>query len=189
MIRMGDDRMVKAVVLGWVEQLERWDRVKGSRRKTVLYWKKLLRKGPEEMEALGEGEERSKGHKWQGDRPERRDAVREDRMAFVFVCDYCGKVCKSKAGLTIHTKRMHEESTGKKKFVCGKCKEVFQQEANLINHDKICGGVTVDGKVWCGKCPGLYAKSYVARHRRACGAAAAEGGVEEVVARPQARVY
>ena len=41
-MRMDDGRMVKAVVLGWVEQLERWDRVKGSRRKMVLYWKKLL---------------------------------------------------------------------------------------------------------------------------------------------------
>ena len=137
---------------------------KGSRRKTVIYWKKLLRKAGIDYTKTGQltkdqkkwkgleklsDWERSKGHKWQGDRPEQRDAVKEDRLEFVFVCNYCGKVCKSKAGLTIHMKRMHEESTGKKKFVCGKCKEVFQQEANLINHDKFCGGVTVDGKVRC----------------------------------------
>ena len=32
-MRVDDGRMVKVVVFGWVEQLERWDRVKGSRRK------------------------------------------------------------------------------------------------------------------------------------------------------------
>ena len=36
-MRMEDGRMVKAVVLGWVEQLERWGRATGGRRKTVLY--------------------------------------------------------------------------------------------------------------------------------------------------------
>ena len=35
-MRMGDDRLVKAVVLGWVEQLERYPKTRGSKRKTVL---------------------------------------------------------------------------------------------------------------------------------------------------------
>ena len=208
-MRMEDDRMVKAVVLGWVEQLERWERVSGSRRKTVLYWKKLLREAgidytkiglltrdrkkwkglvKERMEDLRTWE-RSKGHKWQGERPERRDAVKEDVMDFVFVCNYCGKVCKSKAGLTIHTKRMHEESAEKKVFVCERCKAEFKQEANLRNHEKICGGeAAADGKIECGKCGKRYAKSYIARHKRTC--QVAQGGEEVVeMAQPQARVY
>ena len=36
-MRIDGGRLVKAVVLGWGEQLERWQRVLGGRRKTVLY--------------------------------------------------------------------------------------------------------------------------------------------------------
>ena len=60
--------------------------------------------------------ERSKGHKWQG---------KEDVMDFVFVCDYCGKVCVSKAGLTIHTKRVQEE-LAERVFVCERSKVKFK---------------------------------------------------------------
>ena len=87
----------------------------------------------------------SRGKKWEGERPERRDATREDRMVFVFACDYCGKVCKSKAGLTIHVKRMHEKSEKKRSFECEKCDKVFSQEANLKNHEKICEGQEING--------------------------------------------
>ena len=130
----------------------------------------------------------SKGHKWQGERPDKRNATKEDGMEFVFVCDYCGRVWRSKAGLTIHVKRMHEESGGKKKFPCEKCGEVFKQEANLRNHEKICKGKSKDGRKKCDKCLKIYAKSYIARHRRKC--AAEDGAVGgEVEAVPAARVY
>ena len=46
------------------------------------------------MEAL-RTREWSKGHNWRDERPEKRDATKEDRMELVFKCDYCGKVCKS----------------------------------------------------------------------------------------------
>ena len=88
--------------------------------------------------------------------------MKVDVMEFVFVCDYCGKVCKSKAALTIHMKRMHEESAGKKKFACGKCVEVFKQEANLRNPEKICQGSDSNGRKECEKCHKKYAKSYIA---------------------------
>ena len=70
--------------------------------------------------------ERSRGHRWRGERPESRDARRDVVADFVFVCDYCGKVCKSKGGRTIHMKRMHEQSTEKKIFSCYKCKADFE---------------------------------------------------------------
>ena len=42
-MRMDDDRLVKAVILGWYERLERESKMAGKKRKTVLYWKRLLR--------------------------------------------------------------------------------------------------------------------------------------------------
>ena len=42
-MRMKDDRIVKAVVLGWMEELESEKKVPGKKRKTVLYWKGLLK--------------------------------------------------------------------------------------------------------------------------------------------------
>ena len=120
-MRMGDDRLVKAVVLGWVDKLEEWGRITGGRRKTILYWKKLLREAGIDWTRIGRLTadrkewkrivkerrahlakwEESKGHSWQGPAIE-RNVTKEDRREFVFVCEVCGKVCKSKAGLTIH---------------------------------------------------------------------------------------
>ena len=42
-MRMDDGRLAKAVILGWMEELEKWEKPEGRRRKTVCYWKKLLR--------------------------------------------------------------------------------------------------------------------------------------------------
>ena len=36
-MRMSDERMTKAVVLGWVKELEKWENPAGRRRKTVSY--------------------------------------------------------------------------------------------------------------------------------------------------------
>ena len=55
--------------------------------------------------------ENSKGKKWTGDEMERNKAKEQE---FVFVCDECGKVCRSKGGLTNH------KSALKKKFPCKK---------------------------------------------------------------------
>ena len=41
--RMEDDRMVKAATFGWMEELENIPKVPGRKRKTVLYWKKLVK--------------------------------------------------------------------------------------------------------------------------------------------------
>ena len=38
----GSKRLTKAVVLGWYGKLEGTEKVKGKKRKTVLYWKRLL---------------------------------------------------------------------------------------------------------------------------------------------------
>ena len=55
-MRLDDSRVLKAVVLGWVEQLERWERVQGGgkrRRKTVLYWKGILKEAGIDWTRIG----------------------------------------------------------------------------------------------------------------------------------------
>ena len=90
-LRMRDDRMVKAVVLGWMKNLEVWPKCKGRSRKTILYWRKLVKeagwdytriagyaaargewkkKVMERMEHV-EQYEWSKGKRWDGEEMER----------------------------------------------------------------------------------------------------------------------
>ena len=78
--------------------------------------------------------ERSKGKKWDGEEVERNN--KKVVQCDVFVCGVCQKVCRSKAGLSNHKRRMHEVSALKKEFVCGKCGKGFKQEENLSNHKK-----------------------------------------------------
>ena len=42
-VRMEDTRQVKAVCLGWLEDLEAHEKAPGKKRKTILYWKQLLK--------------------------------------------------------------------------------------------------------------------------------------------------
>ena len=86
--------------------------------------------------------ERRRGHTWRGEEIV-RNAIRIEEV--VFVCDVCWKVCKSKGGLVVHRRRMHEISAKKKMSECGKgCGETFKQEANMWNHEKVCGGAVTD---------------------------------------------
>ena len=41
-LRMEDGRVVKSIVFGWLKNLEERGKVKGQKRKTVLYWRKLI---------------------------------------------------------------------------------------------------------------------------------------------------
>ena len=38
-MRMGNERLPKVAVFGWYENLEGESKMKGRKRKTVLYWK------------------------------------------------------------------------------------------------------------------------------------------------------
>ena len=135
----------------------------------------------------------SRGHNWLGEEVE-RNVPREVVQEFVFVCEVCGKVCKSKAGLTIHRKRMHEESNLKKLFKCDACDKSFKQEANLRNHVKVCTGGEVEGeRVNCDACGKDFKKKGYPRHRSASllrhGVLAQDAQLEpEPVAAP-ARIY
>ena len=113
--------------------------------------------------------EKSRGHKWTGGEVVRNE-IRE--AVAVFDCRICGKVCKSKGGLVVHRRRMHEVSSKKKMFECGKgCGETFKQEANKWNHEKVCGGLVTDKEKRKCACGREFAKTYIARHRKKCMAA------------------
>ena len=154
----------------------------------MAYWKKLLREAGIDSTNLGAATrdrkawrksvkermawldewEKSQGHHWRGRRTERNN-VREEEVEWI--CEVCKKKCKSKAGLVVHRRRMHEESEKKKKFECEECGENFRQEANMLNHRKLCGGRSSGDRKVCA-CGREFAKSYIARHRRKCTAAA-----------------
>ena len=188
-MRMDDGRMTKVAVLGWLGELESWPKPKGRRRRTIFYWKKLLREAgvdatnlkavtedrkkwkkivKERMEHLDKWE-KSRGHKWMGEEMMRNE-IKE--VEVLFFCEVCWKRCKTKGGLVVHRRRMHEVSTKKRVFECEKgCGETFKQEANKWNHEKVCGGAVTDKdrrKCACGR---EFAKSYIARHRKKCVAA------------------
>ena len=185
-MRMEDGRMTKAVILGWMKELEGWKKQKGRKRKTICFWKKLLREAGidwtdlsgatkdrkkwkklvmERMSKLDKWE-KSNGHQWTGGRMERNELK---RTTTDFLCSVCGKSCKSKGGLVIHRRRMHEISEKRKVFECKACLEKFQQEANMLNHMKVCGGASASrsDRRFCA-CGREFAKSYIARHKKKC---------------------
>ena len=100
----GQKELTKAVILGWMRDLEKWEKPKGRRRKTILYWKKLLREAgvdwtdinsitkdrkkwkrtvKERMKKVDKWE-KGKGHHWAGEIMERN----EQRIVMVdFICE------------------------------------------------------------------------------------------------------
>ena len=193
-MRMGEERMVKRVVLGWWKELEEWPKAPGKKRKTVLYWKQLLREAgvdwvdvarlaadrAEWREIVGrrmrhvEKWERQRGHSWGGEEGDRVGERNEGGWGEVnpLECRYegCGKVCKSRAGLAIHMKRMHRRTEESVLFKCDACGVEMGVEANLKNHQKTCGGRRSEREGWavCEGCGREITKGNIARHRRAC---------------------
>ena len=203
-MRMEDDRMVKAAVLGWLEDLEPLPKLPGRKRKTLLYWKHMLKeaqinhtdinritKDKKEWKATVNARMRHIAE-WEESGAHGVDRERGPRTSPIpvvtnnLVCDFegCGKVCASKAGLTIHRRKMHEISKEKRVFKCQGCDEEFSQEANLINHKKSCGGQAASCAEMkkCNNCNKEITRPNFSRHRRVC------GGAPEVQ-NAQARVY
>ena len=108
-MRMGDERLTKQAVLGWMEELEKFEKPKGRSRKTVLYWKKVMREAgldptdacsltrdrkvwrgkiKERLDHLAEWE-KSKGKLWTGGVVIRNVALVNVQ---VFDCRECGRV-------------------------------------------------------------------------------------------------
>ena len=106
----------------------------------------------------------------------------------------CGKICKSRGGLAIHKRRMHDEEKKKLDFRCSKCGLSFKSENTMINHRKQCGGAAASrGDLRrCEMCSREVSKNNIARHRRACASGEGNGGARGEVRHGEpggARVY
>ena len=207
-MRMDDDRQVKAAILGWMEDLESFNKMPGRKRKTVLYWKRLLKEAGVDYTKIGALTKDRDGWKgivnrrmkhlleWEKQGGKRSNGVRPVRNQIRteteddLKCEYeaCGQIFKSKGGLTNHRKRIHEVSKQKVMFTCNDCKEKFSQEANLKNHLKSCTGLQASdpSKKKCDKCLREYKKSGFSKHYKNC--RAGDGQPRERVT-VEARVY
>ena len=154
-MRMDDSRLVKIAVLGWFRELEKWNKCPGRKRKTQLCWIKTLKDAGidwTQVELLSGDRkawksmitdrmdhlhryEKQQGHKYEwedGEQPlsrnNRTDGTRDEEG---FRCDYdgCEKVCLSKAGLTIHQRRMHQAP--RKDFFLRKLCSDFQNRKHM----------------------------------------------------------
>ena len=188
-MRMDDSRMTKAVILGWLEDLEAVEKVPGKKRKTVLYWKRIIKEAGMDWTKIGqitkdrkiwrkavktrmkylEKWERRKGKKI----PEMSGHRNQDPGTVLsLVCSYegCGRICLTKTGVTNHERRIHEISSQKKMFKCDKCDKNFLGKSNLTTHKKVCTGLVarnVNNKK-CDKCLKEVSASNFARHRKKC---------------------
>ena len=203
-MRMGDERLTKAVVLGWYEELEGKAKRLGKKRKTVLYWRRvLIEAGVEPMEVEKRTSERTewkkvvkervehidlwvdqKGHEYQWRQGEVR-VERSQKRERGLVCEYdgCGKRCKTKAGLTIHQKRKHREGD-RVMFRCARCGKEMTTEGARASHERSCTGGAREGgeagRRQCGVCGGWVSRSNYARHMRRCsGGDGVERGAED----------
>ena len=197
-MRMEDTRMVKAVTLGWMEELESLPKMPGKKRKTMMYWKKLLKEGGIDKTRIGkltsdrkewkatvrerikhlEKWERRGGKRYQEEERGERNQIRQ--LEETLNCDECGETFRSKAGLVNHIKRLHEVSSQKATFKCDSCEKIFQYQGNLVTHSKICEGSTVNPDnrkcITCNK--EVHYKNF-ARHKKTC------GGGREAAAEPR----
>ena len=191
-VRMGNERLTKALVFGWYGRLEGTRKVKGRKRKTVLYWKRLMKEAgwdwtyverlasdrrgwkkmvKERMEVLYRWE-CQQGHQYEWDEDEER-VEREVRMGVELECKYegCGKVCWSKGALTVHQKRMHRAAEERVRFSCVRCGRELETEVARENHERKCMNelLRADGRLVCGRCGRAFSRTIMRSHRRSLG--------------------
>ena len=158
--RMRNERLTKAIVLGWWEEMERWEKRPEKKRKMILHWKWILRETGidwTDVERLtGDTEGWRKIAREKADHVERWDRLRGHRvewgregekaiqMSVVRerdqVCRYegCGKVCKNKGGLALHKKMMHRAAEQRVRFIFGRCGRGLDTEGAKVNHKRTC---------------------------------------------------
>ena len=173
-VRMGNERLTKAMIFGWYGELEGKDKMPGKKRKTVLYYKRILKESGvdwmdiERVYSDREGWkktvndrmrhldvwERQRGKKYVMGRGE-QEVERNVSAEVDLVCRYegCGKVCKAKGGLVLHQKRMHRAPDERVTFECERCGVSLETEGAKKNHEKSCmGGGVRDNRRECGRC-------------------------------------
>ena len=186
-MRMENGRVTKAVVLGWYEGRSK---MAEEKRKTILYWKKILKEAgidetnierltadrnkwkslvAERMSQLDKWE-RQRGHRYEWKEREERMS-RNVRRTNELKCRYewCGKVCKSRVGLMMHEKRMHRVVEERVWFECSEYGRECDTQGARKNHERTCGGGMSGGaRRECENCNEWVTKANYARHRRMC---------------------
>ena len=130
--------------------------------------------------------ERQQGHKYDWVRQEvkvDRNLVQNWRVnveGFRCYWEGCGKICKSRAGLVVHQKRMHRLAEDRVRFNCDRCGTGLETEGARKNHMETCGGgVEMEGnRRECHKCRRGISKGNYATHVRSCRVVWDPGGQE-----------
>ena len=155
MVRMFENRMTKKVVFGWTKMTEKEEGNLKRTKNTPEYWLKLTKEAGWDQISLEHHrkdrtlwrsmvKERMKHTEdWETNQENggRRETRQIQRTQYekdeACICRVCGKKRKSRAGVAIHTKRMHRESIN---YNCNNCDRVFTQSVTLKNHLKACVG-------------------------------------------------
>ena len=191
-LRMSNTRITKIAVLGWLEDLETIKKCPGKKRKTLFYWRKLLREaGVNWAEAGTIAQDRKEWRrivknrmthleKWerqQAHNHQLTETVGErnfETQAPNLECPECGKLCKSLGGLKLHVKRIHTEPQCS--FECPRCAKECKTESAWKNHLKKCDPSDTRSKArkyqpslrrcrWCGQ---ERSATNMARHEKWC---------------------
>ena len=113
--------------------------------------------------------QKGKQYKW-GKNEERMEKIVRVLERLVCTYDGCGKVCKSKARLKMHEKRMHGVAKERVRFACSICGMNVETEGARKNHERSCTGgeIEADEKSEFGRCDTWITKGNYARHVRLC---------------------
>ena len=195
-LRMESHRTVRNITTGWIQKVEGMKKASARGRCTHEYWRKLVKEAGwniTTLELLARdrakykekvGSRMAKIYQWeaQQEKASRADvgisnpSNRKEEQNTSLECPICQKQCKSKAGLAIHTKRMHKNTNECVEFSCGMCGKKFQQKSNFLNHQKKCVGPDqLEGerkyrakKKRCSGCGSELSATNMARHKRRC---------------------
>ena len=174
-MRMKDESLTKVAVLGWYKKLEGVSKAPGKKRKTVLYWKRILSEAEIDWTDVGrlasdrigwkklvkermdhlDVYERQLAHGCEWGDGEDRLVRNERRVNEDLRCRYegCERLCRSRAGLVKHESMMHRRVEGRVRFVCEDCGLEVATKGALVCHRRTCGtGRRLeDGRRECGE--------------------------------------
>ena len=184
-MRLDNSRPVKRAMTGWLPALETIPKEKTKIRTTPHYWNRLVKEAgvnPTQIDYLTSDRKKWRSivrermkhlSKWeyqQGNQAEITEQVDSRNIKPAVSsrqCQDCNMTCKSAAGLSIHRKRMHTQTTIT--FTCAKCLMSFKSENTKLNHMKTCQGeIQRHGNKQCTKCFSWISAPNFSRHRAKC---------------------
>ena len=152
-LRMSDDKIVKQAVLGWNQDLENLKKSRKKRQTTVGYWRRLLKEAGVEVQSVEKlvmnrkewkemiqnrmkflqsfGEQKGKKYAKKPDEldiVERSQEKKEDQIRCIY--QGCGRFFRTKAGLTLHQKRIHREINEAPTLTCNKCGKISNRKGH-----------------------------------------------------------